>query len=447
MGPALFVVALAGCGNLLGIDDLHGPGTLGDGGTDACVGLECQVVDCAALGMPPTSVSGTVYAPNGTLPLYGVNVYVPRDAVPAFTPGATCDRCSKDLPGSPIAKTTSDAAGAFKLDGIPAGDNVPLIITIGRWRRQIVVPHVARCSDTALAATDTSLPRDHSEGDIPQIALTTGAADSLECLIRKLGVADSEITIPSKGGRVHFYLGNGVTKFAAGWAGGSADVFPGAQTLWNTLSALTPYDMVIFSCEGAQNPNTKSQAAMDTLKSYADLGGRVFLSHWHNIWIEGATDGTATQRPAVWPSIAVWSNGSDLADPATDSIDEVNNPKGMAFATWMVNVMGSPARDQVPIQTGTGRQTCMTVDRTRAEPWVYNVAAGNATQNFEFTAPTEAAQDQRCGKVMFSDMHVSGGPGTGDYPTSCTGGTQLTPQEKAIAFMFFDIASCVGTGP
>ena len=42
-------------------------------------------------------------------------------------------------------------------------------------------------------------------------------------------------------------------------------------------------------------------------------------------------------------------------------------------------------------------------------------------------------------------MHVSGGPGGGDYPDSCQGGLTLSPQEKALAFMFFDISSCVGS--
>jgi len=42
-------------------------------------------------------------------------------------------------------------------------------------------------------------------------------------------------------------------------------------------------------------------------------------------------------------------------------------------------------------------------------------------------------------------MHVSGGPASGNYPTSCGSALTLTPQEKALAFMFFDIASCVAT--
>jgi hypothetical protein len=82
------------------------------------------------------------------------------------------------------------------------------------------------------------------------------------------------------------------------------------------------------------------------------------------------------------------------------------------------------------------------IARSRFRPRA--VACISVWQDFEFTAPNEVAPEQRCGKVMFSDMHVSGGPGAGDYPTSCTGDLQLTPQEKALAFMLFDLASCIG---
>jgi len=412
-------------------------------GIDQCVGLECNIVDCTKQGKPDTTVTGTVYAPNGTLPLYGITVYVPNEALPAMPDGAQCSRCNDTLPGAPITRATTDEAGHFTLTGVPSGSDIPLVITSGKWRRQIKIASVAACTDTAAPATDTRLPKNKMEGDIPKIALTTGGADSLECLIRKLGIDDSEITTSAGTGRVHFYAGNGVSKFVSGWAGGSGQTFPSATTFWNDVNNLKPYDIVILSCEGAQNPGTKPQAALDAMKAYADYGGRVFASHWHNIWIEGSTQGGGNQKPAVWPTIATWSNAGNTPDPVTDYIDEVNNPKGSSFATWMLNVMGSTVRDEIIVHSG--RTTCSAVDNAKAERWTYLM--GGAPQNFQFTAPNEVPVDQRCGKVVFSDMHVSGGPGTGDYPNSCgnNGAIQpLTPQEKALAFMIFDLASCVG---
>ena len=420
---------------------------------DACIGLECQVVNCAAMGMPPTSVSGTVFAPNGTLPLYGVNVYVPRDAVPPFTPGVTCDRCSDNLPGSPIAKATSDEAGKFQLTDIPAGDNIPLIITIGKWRTQVVLPHVAQCADMPLPAAMTKLPSKKSEGDIPLIGITTGSADALECLMLKLGIDPSEITTDAQTGRIHLYAdlgaggGLGVSSFASGFGGGTGP-FSNATTLWNDVNKLKNYDILIFSCEGAQHAETKSQVAMDALEQYTAVGGRVFMSHWHNIWLEGATQARGAQKVTQWTPIATFDDlGGALPNNTNAVIDENANPKGMAFATWMVNVMASSTKDLVSI-TG-GKNTCTTIDPGKAERWVYlDQQHSNAigVQNFQFTTPQNVSDDQRCGKVVFSDMHVSAdstSPKNGTYPTTCST-APLTPQEKALAFMFFDIASCVG---
>jgi hypothetical protein len=74
---------------------------------------------------------------------------------------------------------------------------------------------------------------------------------------------------------------------------------------------------------------------------------------------------------------------------------------------------------------------------------------GRAPQNFQFTTPNEAPIESRCGKVVFSDMHVSGDSKSSSgtpFPGQCAS-SELTPQEKALAFMFFDIASCIGPIP
>jgi len=64
-----------------------------------------------------------------------------------------------------------------------------------------------------------------------------------------------------------------------------------------------------------------------------------------------------------------------------------------------------------------------------------------------FTTPQDQPEGNRCGKVVLSDMHVSSGSSSKSgtpYPGGCSS-LPLTPQEKALAFIFFDISTCVGT--
>jgi hypothetical protein len=430
-------------------------------GNDECVGLECNIASCSAKGMPPTTIRGTVYAPNGTLPLYGINVYVSNATLGPLAEGAVCDRCTDKLPGYPLALTKTDESGQFTLTDVPSGKDIPVVIQSGKWRRTIVVPTVTECTENVLGAAETRLPKNKTEGDMPKIAISTGSADALECLVRKLGIEDGELTSDGGPGRLHLYAdsgagnGQGANKFRTGFTGGSGN-FADSKMLWSDVNKLKSYDIVILSCEGGQHPETKSQADMDALKAYADFGGRVFLSHWHNIWIEGSTQGGGTQAPSVWSGpngIATWNNSQTSFSSPPDIIDQINNPKGVSFATWMLNVMGSPAGQPgvIPIGTapgggGTGKQTCTGVNPTRAERWVYWEQNGiQYPQMFQFTTPAEAPAANRCGKVVFSDMHVSGdsdsAPAT-PFPDDCAN-TALTPQEKALAFMFFDLASCV----
>jgi hypothetical protein len=401
-----------------------------------------------------------VYAPNGTLPLYGVNVYIPASDPGPLVDGAVCDRCANGLPGGSWVSTTTDEAGHFQLVDVPATDNVPVIIQTGKWRKKLMMQTVAACQDLSLSATETSLPKNKSQGDMPRIAITTGGADALECLPRKLGIDDSEFTTDAGDGRVHLFYGNGTDKFAATHPTGAMP-FPNATTLWGDVDKMKNYDIVFLSCEGAQNASTKPQEALDAMKAYADLGGRVFASHWHNIWISGHWQGTGNgQKPAVWGGttiaaggLADWGSSSTL--PSPDVIDEQGHPKGPSFATWMLNTGASPAMMRGIIPTTEGKQTSTAVDTTRAERWVYYQGGTQVPQIFQFTTPNESPSTDRCGKVVYSDMHVSSGsvsnttvsfPGTHAATGTDRGCSEsdLTPQEKALSFIFFDLASCVG---
>src|SRR5262249_1197671 len=121
--------------------------------------------------------------------------------------GVACDQCGTVLPGNPVAATLSDASGRFHLDSVPPGTNVPLVIQIGKWRRPITIASVPACADTPVPASLTRLPRNETEGNIPRIAVTTGSSGALECLLREIGIADTEFTSDLGTGRVHLYRG------------------------------------------------------------------------------------------------------------------------------------------------------------------------------------------------------------------------------------------------
>ena len=447
--------------------------------TDACTaGLTCFQVDCAQQGLPPTTISGTVYAPNGTLPLYGVNVYVPFNDPGALPVGVSCDKCSDGLPGGIIVATKTDEAGHFVLTNVPATANVPLVVQTGKWRRQLVLPSVAACQEEPLLAVETTLPKSRSDAtpltamdpngqpkvDLPFIAVTTGAFDALECLVLKLGIDPTEITNGAGGGHVQLFAnsgavagrGEGASQFASTWPGGAGQAFGEAQTLWSTKANLSKYDVVMFSCEGGQYQASKPQSAMQAVHDYAAVGGRVFMSHWHNIWI-GGQGGAPAHGLADWEALATFNyNAAEDQDATIASIDETSHAKGPSFATWLDNVGASTVHDQVPINGA--RYTLASNDATKSERWAFidptlAATAGHVSvQDLQFTTPVDVMPEQRCGKVVFSDMHVASGSTSSSavpYPGGCALDANLqlaplSPQEKALAFIFFDIASCVG---
>ena len=217
-----------------------------------------------------------------------------------------------------------------------------------------------------------------------------------------------------------------------------SDGTPLAQStaLWGDLNKLKLYDIAAFSCECSPH-SSATPAMMANVKSFADLGGRVFMSHYNSMWISGSS--SAPQQ--VWPTVAT-CNVDTVPSGSTGIIDQVNNPKGAAFATWMQNVMASTGAGQFTITQS--RESCTSVDNSKAERWVYiQDGSTQVPQNFQFTTPQESPADNRCGKVVFSDMHVASDFSSGNFPSGCSN-TPLTSQEKALAFMFFDISSCVG---
>ncbi len=436
-----------------------GGGTAGSPITGTCQGLECQQSTCKATncaqqacpGGAITTLTGKVFDPAGRVPLYNVDVYIPNGPLADFQDGPSCDSCTNRVSGNPVVHTVTDASGSFTLGDhnadVPAGSNIPLVFQIGKWRRQITIPSVQACMPTALTdPNQTRLPRDQTEGHIPKMALTTGQNDALECLLRKVGISDSEFTPETGTGRINFYAGGGgASSYDPSLNGGAA--FTPVHPWWDSLDNLKKYDIILHSCEGAygsfdtntQPMSDKSQAARQALQDFADMGGRVFASHWHVYWFEEGT-------PA-FKSIATFNHRTGLPNPYDAMIDQTT-PETQALSQWMVNVGGSTTPGVVTIRQNASSRTVDSVTGGNvSQGWIY--ASSVTPPGVLYLSATTPIPDGACGRVVFSDLHVSAGGGMSDtdipampFPTGCVT-TDLSPQEKVLEFMLFDIASCV----
>lgn len=413
----------------------------GEDGPPPCTGLQCKQVSCPGGGT--TSLSGKVYLPEGTIPLYNAIVFVPNAQLAPFTQGITCDKCGTVPSGAPIATALTDATGSFKLENVPVGTDFPLVIQLGRWRRQITIAgsKVTQCADAQLDAADTRLPRNKNEGDIPQVAITTGGADSLECFLRKIGIEDSEFTPGSGAGRVHLYQGSTTDTVdpAATMAGAS-----NAQSLWDSEAELKKHDIVILSCEGNEINATKSQLARDNIKKYLDAGGRVFASHYHYTWFKNNA-GPGTNPLSVTAS---WLNGDD-SFPANQNVTiDQTVQKGRDFAKWMDTVQGTTAPGSGMVAMTELKTSVNTVPGAGQPPetsrrWLYSTQENDRTKFFSFNTPLGTAPEMQCGRAVHTDIHVSAGDeSTGTFPGNCKTST-LSPQEKALVFLLMDLAACI----
>jgi hypothetical protein len=444
--------------------------------------LQCNV-SCSAGAT--TSISGKVYDPAMKDPLYNVAVYVPAtplQPLPKGVPtGADACSCGALFKSGAIASTTTAADGSFKLTNAPAGSAVPLVLQIGKWRRVVKIK-VAGCQDNPQAdkslALPGTVPAADTDDNMPDIAVSTGSADSLECLMLRMGIPASEyVAGPGGTGHVHVYSGGqpgvSVPTEAVGYP--EAHPMPGAPesdtNLWDSPAHLMPYDITLLSCEGAETYNAKPSV----LEQYLDAGGRVFASHYHYSWFAGVllkpADPQTYAPPTDWGSdLASWhidlyettpDGGIDVNGPVGGAIDQTLNgsgapfPKGQALSQWLgvVNALG---QNGVPAQQLSIYQprynAVVGPSNTHSQSWITSTGTvPNQTMYFSFDtpvnapAPPDGGVPNYCGRTVFSDLHVAGNPSTTDTsppPAGCQS-VDLSPQEKALEFMLFDLSSCV----
>lgn len=496
-----------GCGNVLQCGTCTLPDTCGGGGVPGQCGRTCagdaglcqaqQVCDSGT----PTTITGTVLAglsaflnPNAPTkvpfppdPVPNVLVYIPNSPVAAFTAGAACRQCGADVSGSPLVSTYTNFDGTFTLAGVPtpASSTIPLVIQLGRWRRQFTIATPTACATTAVSPVGgtvgvLNLPSNHTEGDIPLTAVSTGNVDALECVLLKMGVDQAEFTsnTPPGGaaaGRINIYAGGPGNN--GGDPGASVAGANPETSLMGATGTYMNYDQILFPCWGA--PATKSATELANLVTYANNGGHFFATHYSYSWLinngefntvanwdlgtgeDEDNPGTVTWDLNVSTAVPVvappfysgifyqWLNYLCLLsnDPATCAV-----PNTTAFAASATNppevAISSPRFDVDSVANGSIEWIGGT-DQTQFEGTLRdggpdpNPAFGKSlVEHFTFNTPVGATS--QCGHAIYSDFHVANVSNANGkvFPAECTANS-FTAQEKILEYMLFDLASCV----
>jgi hypothetical protein len=468
-----------GCGGMLSCGSCTAPQTCGGGGqlnTCGCTGVCAQIPDCSEAG-GPTTLSGKVLDPAGIHPLYNALVYIPNNpndpGLQPFPAGITCDVCGSTAAGNPLVTAYTAPDGTFTLTNVPVGTSLPLVVQLGRWRRQFTVDVTTSCGSNSVPAGTLTMPKNHGEGDIPRIGILTGAFDPIECVLRKMGVDDTEFTNPGGTGHIQFYLAQdqGAAQYNDYFPGcpynplGSGAQInastPGQTTLFGTSGGqptINQYDMVVLACEGYEENN---QANWGGLGAYTAAGGRVFTTDFAYNWLAtGNGNGgiPAAVNPA-YPNVAGWDLGQNAqGSAATGDVDLVSNPKGMAFDQWLQDIgVSASGSDKVSLNPVFHNSNSVV---SPTQQWLYN-NSGNAPIHFTFNTPVGAPAASQCGRVVFSDWHADilsyppsfaacGAPTgaapyyshTMNFPAECDTNA-MTPQEAILEFMLFDLSACV----
>ena len=441
-----------------------------------------------------TTISGVVMDPGNKNPLYNISVFVadPESPLPDLEKVPVSCGCAQLLPQKVKAiAAPTDATGHFEIPCAPSG-NVTLVVQTGKWRRKY--ENVNILPNQANVIPNLRLPANSSEGSLPNIAISTGASDSFECLPLRIGVSASEYVGGSAtGGHIHIYTGfNGATP-----AQGAVD---SNKALWDTQAHLNEHDVVVLSCEGQETTGGPTGGrvaapAQQLMMNYANAGGRVFASHYQYAWFNTGPFAQGTNN------LANWMPGMGTVDDMVSFPSEINTtlstgapfPEGSALQKWL-GLVGALTNNQLPVKFV--RNNVKALLQPPSTEWIHLAAsvkqAPSAPQYFSADTPVGATPDKVCGRVVYSALHVSGGPGQSvsgvasdaDYPagsgaggagggtgggTAGTGGRPgmgpgtppfggqaragtvptgcsmhpLTPQELALEFMFFDLSSCL----
>jgi hypothetical protein len=397
--------------------------------------------DCVPGDVDDATLTGTVYAPNGVIPVVGALVYVTNSPPDPIPDGVYCAECVELECG--IDFTETDIDGTFSL-GANSGGGKYLVVQKGQFMR--VTPINIALGNTDLPDASVELPGEWNPGMglyIPRIAVADGTFDRIEDALGKFGLSDTaivnftETTIP---GTENFELwDNGRNPATDGY------VSQGTMTeLVSNPNNLDRYHIIFVPCSGDGHLTAlNNQQNVDNVRAWVEAGGRWYVADWANEWL-GMT----------FPEYQNFYGGGNTDLGVYDSLADVLDPGMLDWLEALPNVLkdinplndeNHPTLFQLPqlltVDNWSGIQYPLPeimVDDMMGNPvnvghqvWLEGPGGGGSIPVNDIHPLTVTAQ-YGCGKIQFTSYHTAE---FFDY-------VGLSPQELVLIYTILEIGVC-----
>lgn len=345
------------------------------------------------------TLRGTVFAPNGTLPLSNALVYITAEAPPAIPEGAYCDECVT-LPEDTFAVSSAD--GTFEITSRMPTGKAFIVVQKGQFRR--VRPlKIDKAGDIDIKKDDTTIPgrSDPTKGDdVPKMAVLKDGSDydKIDESLSKLGITALDVKHD--------------------------------RALLENEAELMKYHVVFIPCGSKSDPTSTSTRAKQNLQKFVEAGGKLYVTDWSYEFVRQPFPGFLswdgeTQALGSAASGNEWDAPAMAADPGlAEWLGATGDPSFTVKGNWTtINAVNTlrgldPKGDSVDITP---------------KVWVTAQKPGSNMQR-----PTTVSFANKCGRVLFSTYHTEASVG---------GSTSLLAQEKALLYVLLEVGVCVGERP
>lgn len=278
------------------------------------------------------TITGTVWAPNGVIPVSGALVYTSAgepDGIPQEVYCAECQELDCD-----DKFTTTAADGSFTLNTISDDANY-LVVQKGQFLR--VTP--IRLIEGAQVLDDelTTLPGENDPDNglyIPLVAVGNGTFDRLEDGLGKFGMGDTVIASFEE------RLVPGTESFDL-WDNGADpadDGFVSQGTFAQLIAdpeALARYHIIFAPCSSDTYTDAMTPENIANVREWVAAGGRWYVSDWANEWLIN-----------IFPEYQQLDcDGGDCDQSAYDSLANLNDD---GLLEWL-EALPDPLKDINPL--------------------------------------------------------------------------------------------------